>query len=207
MPASQPWSANGDVYQRRYVGSDPKDALPLRGTIGPISYDPAVRIAYVTEIDRPDAATWRDLLVAISVDDGAIRWKKMLGPEHHRTRGDPVLAGALSVNGFVFASDPQGEFEAMDASTGATLWRYQLGSSAPPDAGQNPFVRFVHGVRDWLLPLKRAILHQAAPTEASAEVDTSPIAYELDGRPYIAIGYDSQPERASGGAMIAAFTP
>jgi hypothetical protein len=66
-------------------------------------------------------------------------------------------------------------------------------------------VRAAHRVRDWLLPIKRALFHQAPPTQATAGVDANPIAYEVNGREYIAIPYDAQPERATGGAAISAF--
>lgn len=206
---SQSWSANADVYQTYALSkaSVPKDQLPLRGTIGPIAYSPRERLAYVTEVDRPDPPSWRDLLVAIDVDTGNIRWKKMLGRMHESIRGDSVLTGALSLGQLVFVTDPEGEFSALDSRTGATLWQYRLGSSKqPPDASQNPLQRFVHAMRDWLLPFKRAVFHQDAPTQALAAVDSSPIAYEIDGRPYVAIGYDSRPERADGAAVVTAFS-
>jgi hypothetical protein len=185
---------------------DPTGRRPLRGTIGPIAYDPDERLAYVTEVDRPNADAWRDLLVAIDVDTGKIKWKKMLGVQHDTYRGDPVLAGALSLDKFVFVSDPDGEFSALDARSGATLWQYHLGAKYTPDADANPLQRFVHGIRDWLLPIKRAVFRQDAPTQALANVDSSPIAYEIDGRTYVAIAFDSQPERASGAAVVMVFS-
>ena len=204
---SQAWSPNDDVYQPYALAKDqPKVELPLRGTIGPIAYDPVARFAYITEIDRPSAKTWRDLMVAVDVDTGKIQWKKMLGPEHDTYRGDPVLAGALSVNDVVLASDPDGKLAALDARNGAVLWQHQLGSTAAPDAQRNGLQQLAHRFHDWLLPFKRAIFHQDPPTQAIAGVDSSPIAYEIDGRPYVAIGYDSQPERATGGAIVTAFS-
>jgi glucose dehydrogenase len=204
---SQPWSPNADVYQpyARALAA-PKERLPLRGTIGPIAYNPALRTAYVTEIDHIDAESWSDLLVAIDVDTGAIRWKKMLGPVHKTYRGDPVLAGALSAGPLVFVSDPDGDFTALDAKTGELLWRYQLGSDRALDNRANAFERFVHVVHDWLLPLKRALFRQEPPTQAAAGVDTSPIAFEIDGKPYVTIGFDLHPERASGGAVVTTFS-
>lgn len=207
LRVSQPWSANADVYQP-YARAleNPKGRLPLRGTIGPIAYSPRARLAYVTEVDRPNEQSWRDVLVGIDVDSGRIQWKKMLGPQHDTYRGDAVLAGALSVNDLVFASDPQGELSALDARNGAVLWQHQLGSTATPDAQRNVLQQLAHRFRDWLLPFKRAIFHQEPPTQATAGVDSSPIAYEIDGRPYVAIGYDAQPERATGGAVLTAFS-
>lgn len=204
---SEAWSANADVYQPyARAMDDPKGRLPLRGTIGPIAYDPDERLAYVTEVDRPNQNAWRDLLVAIDVDTGKIRWKKMLGALHDTYRGDPVLTGALSLDRFVFVSDPEGEFSAFDARSGETLWQYHLGAAYTPDAEANAIQRFAHGVRDWLLPIKRTLFHQDAPTQALANVDSSPIAYEIEGRTYVAIAFDSQPERASGAAVVMVFS-
>lgn len=204
---SQSWSANADVYQPYARALDhPKSQLPLRGTIGPISYHPGVNLAYVAEIDRPDPNAWRDLLVAIAPSTGRIAWKKQLGRTHDEYRGDPVLAGALSVSDLVFASDPDGELTALDARTGETLWKHQLGSAAPVDGRENVFQRLAHRVRDILLPIKRAMFRQDPPTQALAGVDTSPIAYQIHNRPYVAIGYDAQPERATGAAVITAFS-
>jgi hypothetical protein len=56
------------------------------------------------------------------------------------------------------------------------------------------------------LPIKRAVFRQDAPTQALANVDSSPIAYEIDGRTYVAIAFDSQPERASGAAVVMVFS-
>lgn len=204
---SEAWSANADVYKPyARVRESPKGDLPLRGTIGPIAYLPAAGFAYITEVDRPSAKTWRDLLLAVSVDTGKIQWKKMLGPVHATYRGDPVLTGALSVNDLVFVSDTEGEFSALDARTGATLWQHQLGSTEVPDAQENVLMRFAHSIRDALVPIKRALFRQQAPTQALAGVDSSPIAYMIGGRPYIVLGYDSHPERASGGAVLTAFS-
>lgn len=207
LRVSQAWSANADVYQP-YARAleNPKGRLPLRGTIGPIAYSPDARLAYVTEVDRPNTVSWRDMLLGINVDSGRIQWKKMIGPQHDTYRGDPVLAGALSVNDVVFASDPQGELSALDARNGAVLWQHQLGSTVAPDAQRNVLQQLAHRIRDWLLPFKRALFHQDPPSQAIAGVDSSPIAYQIDGHPYVAIGYDSQPERATGGAVITAFS-
>ena len=204
---SQPWSANADVYQPYARALEtPKERLPLRGTIGPIAYNPALHVAYVTEVDHVDAESWRDLLVAIDVNSGAIKWKKMLGPVHRTYRGDPVLAGALSAGSLIFVSDPDGDFSALDAQTGETLWSYDLGTDRVLESRANAFDRFVHAVHDWLLPLKRELFHQDAPTQAAAGVDTNPIAFEIDGKPYVTIPFDLQPERASGGALVTTFS-
>lgn len=202
---SQSWTPNTNLYAipKRTAEDDP---LPLRGTIGPIAYDPQRHLALVTHVERPASGErWSDVLVAINTDNGRIAWKKTLGPPHNGVRGDPILAGSLSVADLVLVSDPFGVFSALRASDAQTLWQYQLGGDRPLDADAGAMVRAAHRVRDWLLPIKRALFHQAPPTQATAGVDANPIAYEVNGREYIAIPYDAQPERATGGAAISAF--
>jgi hypothetical protein len=201
---SQGLAPNRNVYDNPPNGA-PDKPLPLRGTIGPISYDPQRHLAFITEIERPYAQRWRDDIVAVNVETGKIAWKKTLGNLHAGSRGDPVLAGSLSTSGLVFVSDPDGHFVALDPATGITRWHYQLGTHEDADLNESWLQRFAHHIRDSLLPIKRRFLRQNPPTEATAGVDTSPIVYEINGREYIAIAYDAQPERAVGGATICVF--
>ncbi len=65
---------------------------------------------------------------AIDTKTGAIRWNF---PLYRNTAATGVLATA---GGLVFSSDPDGNLLALDAATGALLWRYQTGGeirSAP----------------------------------------------------------------------------
>ncbi len=206
---SQSLAPNANAYD------DPPDDLPsaplvLRGSLGPISYDPSRHLAFISAIERPDDPRseiqhWRDFLAAVNVESGKIVWKTGVGKVHEGVRGDAFIAGSLSTADLVFVSDPSGDFYALNPDTGSTMWHYVLGSTEPADANDNPLVKLAHRVRDFILPIKRWALHQDPPTTASAGVDTSPIAYKARGREYIAIGFDGQPERATGGAMIDAF--
>ena len=205
---SQSLAPNANVYDDP-PNDVPSTQLPLRGSLGPISYDPARHFAFVSAIERPSdaagrTARWRDFLAAVDVDTGKIMWKTFLGDAHKGTRGDPLIAGSLSTRGLVFIAEPMGKFYGLDPDTGAVAWRYTLGTDTA-DANANPLVQLTHRVQDFVLPIKRWAFHQDPPTSASAGVDTNPIAYKARGREYIAIGIDAQPERFSGGAMIYAF--
>jgi alcohol dehydrogenase (cytochrome c) len=203
---SESWSANAHLYDLPPRAADDDDQLPLRGTIGPIAYDPTRHLALITSIDRTRSPeTWSDVLTAVNVDTGRIAWKRQLGTKHAGIRGDPVVAGALSAGDFVFVSDPFGYFTALDASTGETVWQYRLGVDQQADANASAVVQLIHHVHDWLSPIKRWVLRQDPHMGVSAGVDTAPISYQIDGRQYIAIGFDTQPESASGGATISAF--
>lgn len=202
---SQSWAANSDVYDDPPSGV-PTKPLQLRGTIGPIAYDPGRHFAFVTAIDRSASLQdWSDYIVAVNVENGRIGWKRRLGIQHPGARGDPVLAGALSANDLVFVSDPDGDFYALNAATGRGLWHYLLGADEEADLDAAAPIRLAHRLRDWLSPLKRWMMHQDPPSNVTAGVDASPIAYEIGGRQYIAIGFNAQPEKATGGAAICAF--
>jgi alcohol dehydrogenase (cytochrome c) len=202
---SQSWGGDNHLYDPPAPRSE-ESQLPLRGTIGPIAYDPAHHLALVTSIDRPPPnQSWSDVLSAVDVDNGKIVWRRTLGDTHQGIRGDPVLAGALSAGNLIFVSDPFGYFSALDASSGDVLWQYRLGRDEEADIGAPAIVRLAHRVRDFLKPMKRWLFHQDAPTGVTAGVDAAPIAYRIGGREYIAIGFDTQPESATGGATIFAF--
>lgn len=203
---SQNFVPNANVYNPPPGGTDNafKPQIQLRGTLGPIAYDPATHLAFVTSIDRPSANVWQDVMVAVNVDTGAIAWKYAIGEPHTGIRGDPVLAGALSAGDLVFVCDTEGRLFAFRSSNGDLRWKYQLGATSPDDANAGPFQRFLHRVHDWFVPMKRQLMHQPPPTRA-ASADGNPIAYRIDGREYIAVGYDDLPDRAIGGAAIAVF--
>lgn len=202
---SQSWMNNSNVYAPPPPKRD-DDQMPLRGTIGPIAYDPVHHLALVTSIERPPSLQdWSDVLTAVNADTGRIAWKQLLGTKHESVRGDNVLAGALSTADLVFVSDPFGHFSALNATTGAPLWEYPLGADEVADVNAPAIVRLAHRVRDLLVPLKRWLFRQAPPAGVSAGVDGAAIAYQIDGREYIVIGFDALPESATGGATISAF--
>lgn len=200
------YAQNDGVYEAPANDSS-KMQLPLRGTIGPISYDPARSLAYITSIVRPSANVWEDQLCAVEADTGRVAWTRRLGQSHAGLRGDPVLTGAASTPELVLASDPYGEFYALDPGSGAVRWHYRLGAEGEAaDAGAPPIHRLLDRIHDWLAPIKRRLMNQTVENTGTAGVDTSPIVYEVGGREYIAIGYDADPASATGGATLAAFS-
>ncbi len=195
---------NANLYE------DPPDAnhgqqLPLRGSIGPVAYNPHRHLAFVTAIDRSIPNRWREFIAAINVDTGGYEWSKMLTMPHADFMGDRLLAGSLSAGDLVFVGSVDGNLFALNSANGEVVWRYALGGHEEEDLNANPVVRLAHRMRDWLLPMKRSIFHQDPPSADSANVDTNPIAYEEAGREYVAIGFDAQPEKAIGGATLWAF--
>lgn len=203
---SQPWSDNADVYNLPNVHSGEKMQLPLRGTIGPIAYDPSRHFALVTSIDRPASlGNWSDELTAVNTNTGRIVWKRQLGSTHSGIHGDAIIGGALSTDDLVFVSDPFGYFYGLDASTGKVLWEYRLGLQQEIDVNAPAMVHLVHVIVDWLRPLKRRLWNQDPPSEASADVASNPVAFQTAGREYIAIGFDQHPDSNTGGATLWAF--
>jgi quinoprotein glucose dehydrogenase len=76
-------------------------------------------------------------LTAVNVNTGEIAWRTPLGvtdnlPEDKRLTGRPNLGGSIATAGglvFIGATDDD-RFRAFDASTGKSLWSYQLAASA-----------------------------------------------------------------------------
>jgi glucose dehydrogenase len=197
----------------------------LGGVVGPLSFDPARRLAYVVALDRPEyrhqlrvhtswdpttgmfeagdttpVGYWRDFLVAVNVDTGKITWKRTLATGQIAGHfGGRVVAGSLSIGDLVFASAPDGQLYAFDAQTGSVQWQYQLGASA--GSRRSLWSRFF----DWAHWAKHALLHQADSPASTARVDASPVVYAIDGREYIAIGADIMPQSAGGSSAITVF--
>lgn len=178
----------------------PREEPPMiRGIVSPASYDPARHLAFTTAANRSGA----QFIAAVNVDTGKITWRKPLSSPHFGVFGG-VMPGSVSTPDLIFVSNPEGRFRALDPQTGEERWQYQLGSEEV-DANANALQKLAHRLRDWLLPIKRWVLREDAPSSALATVNDSPIVYEIDGREYVAIGYDAQPERATGAAEISVF--
>jgi alcohol dehydrogenase (cytochrome c) len=118
------------------------------------TYNPQTQLFYVTARDQCDifstapqpyeaghafygsayfpsdeAEPYRGFLKAIDPATGKIKWKF----EHT----SPTWSGVLSTaGGLVFTGDAEGNFVALDASSGKTLWHFQMGGAvyAPPIA-------------------------------------------------------------------------
>jgi len=179
--------------------------LPLRGSIGPIAFAPAPHLAVITGIDRPVPGRWQEFIAAVDVDTGKTRWQKMLTRPRTDFMGDRLLAGSLSAGDIIFVASVDGTLYALDGASGDVLWQYALGQTEKVDTTTNPLARWVHALHDWLQPAKRAVFHQDPASTDAANVDVNPIAYSVDGREFIAIGYDAEPDKAIGGATLCAF--
>jgi alcohol dehydrogenase (cytochrome c) len=84
---------------------------------------------YSTGVKRIPGEPSNKLLVAYSLDTGAVAWKYPQTGRGHSSGGTMSTAGGL-----VFFGDDAGSFEAVDARTGKALWHFNTGQdiSASP---------------------------------------------------------------------------
>jgi PQQ-dependent dehydrogenase (methanol/ethanol family) len=186
----------------------------LGGAIAPMSVNPSLHLAFVEATDLPQ---WIDpaqgdlaandyqggtvgqsqrgdnFVIAIDVDTGRIVWRHELTSGHNW-----MLGGTLSAGDLVFASDPFGALEALEARTGKPLWQYQIGAN-----DGDTVASWSEKFHDLLAAIKRAVLGEPAPV--SAYITAPPIAYEVRGREYVAVAADVTPGRSSGGMAIFSF--
>ncbi len=126
------------------------------GTLGasswsPVAYNPNTSLAYIMGIYQPSLFISRKLTpkpgrpwesytffqktgepdsgtyTAIDVNTGKIAWQKNID--------DPMVGGSMvTAGGLVFTGEGNGNFNALDAETGETLWQYtsRYGVNAPP---------------------------------------------------------------------------
>jgi len=181
------------------------------GALGPASYDPRLRLAFVATVDRPDewrsepaserklGVKWMDgsmrplryslnSLIAVSPDSGRIMWRRHLsgGPGERFNLG--FISGSLSAGDIVFVGEPNGAFFALDARDGDVLWRCDLNANASQSAqtGQTIWQRFVDSFRALSHPTPTPI--PQPPT--TARFDAPPIRYVVNGREFIAVCVD-----------------
>jgi len=84
---------------------------------------------YSTGVKRIPGESSEKMLVAYSLDTGAVAWKYPQTGRGHSSGGTMSTAGGL-----VFFGDDAGSFEAVDAQTGKALWHFNTGQdmSASP---------------------------------------------------------------------------
>jgi alcohol dehydrogenase (cytochrome c) len=145
------WGAitrDGQVTPRRYPD---KEGEPVHFYPGPAgakewthaSYSPETGLFYVPVQDTGATATRRrrefkesipywGAGVQVDIEDmaGSISAFDATGEEKWRWRNElPMCASTLATGGdLVFAGEPSGEFNALDARTGEQLWQFQCGS-------------------------------------------------------------------------------
>jgi alcohol dehydrogenase (cytochrome c) len=145
------WGAitrDGQVTRRRYPD---KEGEPVHFYPGPAgakewthaSFSPRTGLFYVPVQDTGATATRRrrefkesipywGAGVQVDIDDmaGSVSAFDATGAEKWRWRNElPMCASTLATGGdLVFAGEPSGEFNALDARTGERLWQFQCGS-------------------------------------------------------------------------------
>jgi alcohol dehydrogenase (cytochrome c) len=144
----------GGMTNYRSPSFDPKTGLFI------VSAHPSYSIYFAKPADGAygwagaDYGLWgKGVLEAIDYQTGKIRWTHELG---HGTSGAGVMT---TVTGLTFTGDVEGNFLALDTSTGKTLWHAGSG----------------------------------------AQIESSPISYQLNGRQYLLAG--------SGGVLFAWALP
>jgi quinohemoprotein ethanol dehydrogenase len=110
----------------------------------PMSYDPQTGFFYVTAADRPASriaqgtgkiappaigAKYSGTLTAVDSRTNKIAWQKKM--PYSIGQGSGALTTA---SGLLFHGEPDGNFQAYDAKTGALLWKWQAGAGADAPA-------------------------------------------------------------------------
>jgi alcohol dehydrogenase (cytochrome c) len=91
---------------------------------------------YSTGVKRTPGETPQRVLVAYSLNTGAIAWKYPQSGRGHSSGGTMTTAGGL-----LFFGDDAGSFEAVDAQTGKALWHFNTGQ----DMSASPMTYVVEG--------------------------------------------------------------
>jgi alcohol dehydrogenase (cytochrome c) len=212
---TQNFVPQGDVYVHVPLTGAVVRPGTLGGAIAPMSMDPALHRAFVEATDLPqwiDPAQGEELaandyqggtvgqsqagenfVIAIDVDSGRIVWRHQLTSGHNW-----MLGGTLSAGGLVFASDPFGALEALDARSGDVLWRYQIGAN-----DGDTLASWSEKIHAWLASIKRAWLHLAPSPRAY--LTAPPIAYAVGGREFVAVAVEVSPGASWGGMAVFSF--
>ena len=165
--------------------------IPSSATrVAPMAYNPDLQMVFVPgavaaqlrrKVDDPrilglgggpvpGLKSW-GLIAAFDVNSGKITWQKSYPASQTGGAGLFTTAGGL-----LFRGDRDGNFEAMDAKTGDTLWKFQIGGipDGPPisyeiDGKQR--IAFVTSTgKLWVFELGGTLPQAAAPAVAEASV-------------------------------------
>lgn len=211
LRVSQPFIPQPYIYVRTSRPGELVQPSGDGGAIGPIAYQPDLHFAFVAGIVAPEnrhvtaAGPWKpggqlwqasgqswapgvhgfSTFSAIDVDDGRIAW--------HYTAPGPIVGGVLAAGRLVFVGEEETDkFEAFDAASGSMLWQSTLSGTFVP-SGNN----FVARVQQFLTPFRhlweqawRRLTRQPVPY-SDQDIHAPPIAYQLDGREYIAVAGDN----------------
>jgi alcohol dehydrogenase (cytochrome c) len=195
---SQPFVPQRGIFAELGPSATFAEPSGLGGTVAPIAFDPALQLAFVSasmghDFKHANELEWTSVgrssivLTAIDVQSGKIAWRRVT------STGDYLpnrMDGPLSADDLVFmGQETGGALRAYDAKTGTVEWTFQTdpGGESEPDAPHRPFGVWVH---DMLSALKHWLLREpAAPPQSY--IQTSPIAYTVDGREYVAVIADA----------------
>ena len=211
---SQGFVPQDDVYARVPASGGVVRPGTLGGAIAPVAANPDLHLVFIQALNLPqrinpavgNLATGNfqagtvgqselgdNFVCAVNVDTGTVVWRRQLSSGHNWMPG-----GTLSAGNLVFVPDQNGTLYALDARSGAELWRYQVGAN--PDDVLSTFVNRLH---DLAASIKQFVLRQ--PDYASAHLNAPPIAYEVGGREYVAVAADIAPGKPSGGDGVIVF--
>ena len=204
---SQPFVPQHDVYAAPTHAGTYIEPGAVGGAVMPTAYSAALHSLFVTASALPErlvsAATvpwpggdeeWPEgepnwpvigsgLFSLIDVDTGKIVW------QYHAPH--PISGGALATNGLFFATETlDGYLDAFDARTGERLWQVKPAEmSVSASTLLDALVGFFQGLPAIVSRIWGRIRHQPdLPSDTGAHAP--PIAYQLDGKEYIAVAAD-----------------
>lgn len=204
-----------DVYARVPPSGGTVRPGTLGGAIAPVATNPDLHLVFIDALDLPQQINpavgalglgnyqagkvsqhepGEDFICAIDIDNGTIVWRRHLASGHYW-----MLGGPLSTSDLVFVPEPTGAILALDALNGRTLWRYQVGANRGDVS-----TSFGAELLRLAASIKHTLTHQ--PQSITAHLNAPPIAYELNGREYIAVAADIAPGANEGGDGIMVFS-
>ena len=196
------------VYERHQDFTQPGGT---GGALGPMSYNPHERLAFVVELDRAEqflrvpvpplrpGTQWKagtirsapyslNSIVAVSPDAGRVVWHRHLsgGPGERFNLG--FISGSLSAGDMVFVGEPNGVLLALSARDGRELWRYDANLHGAETS--QPERTFWGRFRDFMQPLVGPTPSPMPTPATTARIDAPPIRYVVNGREFIALCVD-----------------
>jgi alcohol dehydrogenase (cytochrome c) len=198
MRISDPFVPQRDMFRLPSASRAPLAPSGSGGAVAPVAMRPAAHLIFIQAKqglfkNRPATGEWLpagatyESLSAVNVDSGKIVWRRTFASDSAPNR----IEGPLSAADLVFiGEESDGAFDALDAKSGALLWRYQTaaGSDVETDVPHRSPAEFV---RDVLEHFRQWFAHEPPPTSTGSHIHASPMAYVVDGREYIAIAADA----------------
>ena len=177
------------------------------GAIMPTAYDPRLRALFVTASALPEKLTSGDdarwpggreewqlsgadwptngygLYSRIDVDTGRVIWQ-------YRAPA-PISGGALATGGLFFATETvDGFLDALDARTGKLLWHVKPADMTVPASSLAERLRELAGDLAAIPGRLWDRLVRQPDVTSDTQAHAPPVAYEVDGKEYIAVAAD-----------------